>query len=201
MRLTSCLTRCGRAAAGPWRCVASRGRASPRCLITWPGGRQIAGLPGRIEESFRRQLEALPEQTRRLLALAAADPSAGPLLVWRAAGRLGIAVQAGAPTVEAGLAEFGARVRFRHPLARSAAYLSVSAAPAASIPAGTCAPRPRPASLGSRSGAAQPPAFIATLDETGRRERGEAANRCGRGQARPLRDPRRRHPAAGRHRV
>ena len=44
-------------------------------------------------------------------------------------------------------------------------------------------------------------ALGAALDETGRRERGEAADRRGRGQARPLRDPRRRHPAAGRHRV
>jgi DNA-binding CsgD family transcriptional regulator len=81
-------------------------------------------LPGRIEDSFRRQLEGLPEQTRRLLAVAAADPSGDPLLVWRAAERLGIPVAAGAPAVGAGLVEFGVRVRFRHPLARSAAYRS-----------------------------------------------------------------------------
>ena len=85
-------------------------------------------LSGRIEESFRRQLDALPPQTRRLLLLAAADPSGDPVLVWRAAGRLGIPLQAAAPAVEAGLAEFGARVRFRHPLVRSAAYRSASAA-------------------------------------------------------------------------
>ena len=83
-------------------------------------------LPGRIEGSFRRQLEGLPAETRRLLALAAADPSGDLLLVWRAAARMGIAAQAGAPAVGAGLVEFGARVRFRHPLARSAAYRSVS---------------------------------------------------------------------------
>ena len=47
--------------------------------------------------------------------------------MWRAAGRLGIAPQAARPAVEAGLAEFGARVRFRHPLVRSAAYRSASA--------------------------------------------------------------------------
>ena len=46
--------------------------------------------------------------------------------MWRAAGRLGIPVQAAAPAVEAGLVEFGARVRFRHPLVRSAAYRSAS---------------------------------------------------------------------------
>jgi hypothetical protein len=42
-----------------------------------------------------------------------------------AAGHLGIPVQAAA-AVEAGLAEFGFRVQFRHPLARSAAYRSAS---------------------------------------------------------------------------
>jgi DNA-binding CsgD family transcriptional regulator len=81
-------------------------------------------LPTRIEDSFRRQLEGLPRETRRLLVLAAADPSGDPLLVWRAAGRLGIPVAAGAPALGAGLVQFGARVRFRHPLARSAAYRS-----------------------------------------------------------------------------
>jgi DNA-binding CsgD family transcriptional regulator len=83
-------------------------------------------LPERIEDSFRRQLATLPAQTRRLLLLAAADPSGDPLLVWRAAARLGIAARAATPAVEAGLVEFGARVRFRHPLARSAAYRSAS---------------------------------------------------------------------------
>src|SRR6267378_4547244 len=47
-------------------------------------------------------------------------------LVWRAARRLGIAVQEAGPAVEAGLVEFGAPVRFRHPLVRSATYRSAS---------------------------------------------------------------------------
>jgi DNA-binding CsgD family transcriptional regulator len=80
--------------------------------------------PGRIEGSFRRQLDALPDQTRRLMQLAAADPTGDPLLVRRAADQLGIPAQAAAPAVEAGLAEFGVWVRFRHPLLRSAAYRS-----------------------------------------------------------------------------
>jgi DNA-binding CsgD family transcriptional regulator len=88
-----------------------------------PGG---APLAGQIEDSFARQLDALPDQTRRLLQLAAADPSGDRSLVWRAAGRLGIPVQARTPAVAAGLVEFGAGVRFRHPLARSAAYRSAS---------------------------------------------------------------------------
>ena len=83
-------------------------------------------LAGKIEESFGRRLDALPAATRYLLQLAAADPVGDPLLVWRAADRLGIRVGAASPAVEAGLIEFGARVRFRHPLVRSAAYRSAS---------------------------------------------------------------------------
>jgi DNA-binding CsgD family transcriptional regulator len=83
-------------------------------------------LPGRIEDSFWRQLDALPAQTRRLLQLAAADPTGEPALVWRAARRLRIPVQAATPAAGAGLAEFGAQVVFRHPLVRSAAYRSAS---------------------------------------------------------------------------
>src|SRR2546421_627243 len=83
-------------------------------------------LSGRIEESFRRRLDALPAGSRRLLQLAAADPVGEPSLVWRAAERLGIGTEAATPAVEDGLIEFGSRVRFRHPLVRSAAYRSAS---------------------------------------------------------------------------
>jgi len=83
-------------------------------------------LSGRIEESFGRRVAALPAQSHRLVLLAAADPVGDPLLIWRAAGRLGIPVQAATPPAEAGLVEFGARVVFRHPLVRSAAYRSAS---------------------------------------------------------------------------
>jgi DNA-binding CsgD family transcriptional regulator len=88
-----------------------------------PDAKPLSGL---IEESFRRRLEALPADTRRLLRLAAAEPVGDPVLMWRAAERLGIATQAATPAAEAGLVEFGARVRFRHPLVRSAAYRSAS---------------------------------------------------------------------------
>jgi len=122
--------------------IVAETRGNPLALLELPRGlspAQLAGgfglpgarpgaapLTGRIEDSFARQLAALPEATRRLLQLAAADPSGDRSLVWRAARRLGIGVQAGTPAVEAGLAEFGGRVRFRHPLARSAAYRSAS---------------------------------------------------------------------------
>ena len=99
---------------------------TPAQLTGGFGVSEAVPLDGRIEDSFGRQLEALPAQTRRLVQLAAADPSGDPVLVWRAAGRLAIGAGAAGPAVEAGLAEFGARVRFRHPLARSAAYRSAS---------------------------------------------------------------------------
>ena len=67
-------------------------RAWPR--RSWPGGfglpRARMPLPGRIEESFLRRLEALPEDARLLLLVAAAEPVGDPLLVWRAAEQLGI---------------------------------------------------------------------------------------------------------------
>ena len=88
-----------------------------------PGG---VPLSGRIEASFRRRLDALPAQTRLLLVLAAADPVGEPSLVWRAAERLGIDPQAATPAADADLLELGARVLFRHPLVRSAAYRSAS---------------------------------------------------------------------------
>ncbi|HEX5290418.1 MAG TPA: AAA family ATPase, partial [Streptosporangiaceae bacterium] len=92
-----------------------------------PGARPGGGpLADRIEDSFIRQLEALPDQTRRLLQLAAVDPSGDASLVWRAAARLGIGVHAAAPAVDAGLVEFPGQVRFWHPLVRSAAYRSAS---------------------------------------------------------------------------
>ena len=99
---------------------------TPAQLTGGFGPSSAVTLDGRIEESFGRQLEALPAQTRRLVQLAAADPSGDPVLVWRAAGRLAIGAGAAGPAAEAGLAEFGARVRFRHPLVRSAAYRSAS---------------------------------------------------------------------------
>ena len=118
--------------------IVAETRGNPLALLELPRGftpAELAGgfglpgarrLPGRIEESFRRQIEGLPDQTQRLLQLAAADSSGDPLLVWRAAGQLGIPVPAGESAVEAGLIEFGAQIRFRHPLVRSAAYRSAS---------------------------------------------------------------------------
>ena len=118
--------------------IVAEARGNPLALLELPRGlppAELAGgfalpdaipLPGRIEESFRRRLDALPADTRALVHLAAADPVGDPVLVWRAAERLGIPAQAATAAAEAGLLEVGTRVLFRHPLVRSAAYRSAS---------------------------------------------------------------------------
>ena len=109
-------------------------QGNPLALLELPRGltpQELAGgfglptvvrLSGGIEENFRRRVDVLPDQTRRLLLIAAAEPIGDPVLVWGAAARLGIDTEAAAPATEAGLVEFGMRVRFRHPLVRSAVY-------------------------------------------------------------------------------
>jgi len=114
-------------------------RGNPLALLELPRGLPAAELAGgfavptapttlstRIEDSFWRRFEALPTDTRRLSLVAAAESTGDPELVWRAAERIGIAADASAPAASAGLLEFGARVRFRHPLARSAVYRAAS---------------------------------------------------------------------------
>jgi DNA-binding CsgD family transcriptional regulator len=113
-------------------------RGNPLALLELPRGltsaELVAGfglsgvraLPQQIEESFRRQVAPLDAETRQLLLVAAAEPVGNPVLVWRAAERLGIGVTAAAPAVASGLVEIGTIVRFRHPLVRSAIYWAAS---------------------------------------------------------------------------
>src|SRR5215472_5087289 len=99
---------------------------SPAQLAGGFGLTAVQAVPGRVEESYRNRLGALPADTRLLLLVAAAEPAGDPVLVWRAAGRLGIAASAAAAAEARGLVEIGTRVRFRHPLVRSAAYRSAA---------------------------------------------------------------------------
>ena len=119
--------------------IVAETRGNPLALLELPRGSTPAELAGgfgildalplasRIEESFLRRIRTLPEETQRLLLAAAAEPVGNVTLLWRAAERLGIQADAAGPAEAEGLLELGARVRFRHPLVRSAAYRSASA--------------------------------------------------------------------------
>ena len=77
-------------------------RGNPLALLELPRGLTPAelaggfglpdapGLSGRIEDSFQRRLARLPRRPGGSLLVAAAEPVGDPVLVWRAAGRLGI---------------------------------------------------------------------------------------------------------------
>jgi DNA-binding CsgD family transcriptional regulator len=107
--------------------IVAETRGNPLALLELPPDVQgISGVPGRLEDSFRRRLEVLPAATRRLMLIAAAEPAGEPALVWRAAEHLGIGAEAVAPAADAELLTIGQRVTFRHPLVRSSVYRAAS---------------------------------------------------------------------------
>jgi DNA-binding CsgD family transcriptional regulator/tetratricopeptide (TPR) repeat protein len=83
-------------------------------------------LPSRLEERYLREVAGLPEATQRLMLLAAAEPLGDAALLWRAAERLFTDPSALVPARDAGLLEIDDRVRFHHPLVRSAVYRAAS---------------------------------------------------------------------------
>jgi DNA-binding CsgD family transcriptional regulator len=114
--------------------IVAEAHGNPLALLELPRAWTAAalsggfGLPdgvsvsGRIEESFRRRLSPLPDDSKRLLLVVAAEPVGDPTLVDAAAARLGIGHGAADPAVVAGLLEVGPRLRFRHPLVRTVVY-------------------------------------------------------------------------------
>jgi DNA-binding CsgD family transcriptional regulator len=117
--------------------IIAESQGNPLALLELPRGftpMELAGgfglgsfaLPRRIEESFRRQIATLPATTRQALLVAAAEPVGDPVLVFRAVDRLGIGVEAATSSTAARLVGFDTRIRFRHPLLRSAIYQAAS---------------------------------------------------------------------------
>jgi AAA ATPase-like protein len=118
--------------------IVAEARGNPLAILELPRAWTPAalaggfGLPdgvsvsGRIEESFRRRVVPLPDPSKRLLLVAAAEPVGDPGLIWTAAARLGISAEAVDPTRAAGLLEGGTQLRFRHPLVRSVVYRDAS---------------------------------------------------------------------------
>jgi DNA-binding CsgD family transcriptional regulator len=85
-----------------------------------------ASLPRQLEHHYAQRVRALPGQTQRLMLLAAADPTGDATLLWRAAQTLRLGRPAAAAAEAEQLLEIDSRVRFRHPLVRSAAYATGS---------------------------------------------------------------------------
>jgi DNA-binding CsgD family transcriptional regulator/tetratricopeptide (TPR) repeat protein len=124
----------GRLDAGVRDRIIAEARGNPLALLELPRGLDggfalpdAVDLPRHIEEHYLRRLDTLPETTQRLMLLAAADPLGDATLLWRAAQTLGIGTDAAEPAAREQLMEIGARVRFRHPLVRSAVYRASSA--------------------------------------------------------------------------
>src|SRR3954464_6480089 len=102
--------------------VVAETRGNPLALLELPRGLSAAelaggfGLPGalslsgRIEERFLERLGTLPEDTQRLVLVAAAEPLGDPALLWRAADRLGIVDAVLEPAESVGLIEIDSRV-------------------------------------------------------------------------------------------
>jgi DNA-binding CsgD family transcriptional regulator len=118
--------------------IVAETRGNPLALLELPRGMtamQLTGgfgipraqtLSAQIEENFVRRVEALAGQARLLLLVAAAEPLGEPQLVLRASEQLGIMISS-VDAETGGLLAIGERVRFRHPLVRSAVYRSADA--------------------------------------------------------------------------
>jgi DNA-binding CsgD family transcriptional regulator len=83
-------------------------------------------LQGHLQDHYLRRVRVLPGPAQQLMLLAAADPTGDATLLWRAAQTLGLGPDAAAAADEEQLLNIGSRVRFRHPLVRSAAYVAGS---------------------------------------------------------------------------
>jgi DNA-binding CsgD family transcriptional regulator len=80
--------------------------------------------PRSIDDDYMARVGRLPEDNRKLLLLAAAEPCGNPALLWRAAESLGVPRAAAGALECAELLSFGARVRFPRPRLRLQVYES-----------------------------------------------------------------------------
>jgi DNA-binding CsgD family transcriptional regulator len=114
-------------AGNPLALVELAGELTPEELsgavpLGWP-----LRFGGHLEELYLARVRALPDGTQTLLLVAAADPTGDPVLVYTAAGQLGTGAEAGEAAGTRRLVAWQPRVRFRHPLIRSAAYYAAPA--------------------------------------------------------------------------
>ncbi|TCN41858.1 putative ATPase [Kribbella orskensis] len=112
--------------------IVAEARGNPLALLELPRGLSRAELSfgfglahavpleTQLEQGFSQRWGALPRPTRLFLLAAALEPVGDLSLLRRALRRLEVDFAASVPAVRVGLIELGARVRFRHPLVRSA---------------------------------------------------------------------------------
>jgi DNA-binding CsgD family transcriptional regulator len=121
--------------------LVERTGGNPLALLELPGSlppEQLDGraplddvlpLTTRLERTFGERVRRLPSEARMLLLVAAAETTGDPAVVLRAGDRLGAGARALEEAEAAGLVRTtDGRLAFRHPLVRSAAYLTGSLA-------------------------------------------------------------------------
>ncbi|OKK05252.1 hypothetical protein AMK33_22840 [Streptomyces sp. CB02400] len=130
---------------GPWdehvlRRILAESRGNPLALLELSRSSTSAALAGgfglpsvqpvraRIQNAYETRIAGLPTESRVFLLAAAADPTGEPALLWRAARKLRIDPEAATDAVGAELLKIGDRVRFFHPMVRSAVYWAASPA-------------------------------------------------------------------------
>jgi hypothetical protein len=118
--------------------IVSEARGNPLALLELPRGLTPAELAGgfglpragqlsdQIEQILVQRVRALPAEAQRALLIAAAEAVGNPTLIREAVRRLGGDPADVIAAEDAGLIELGPRVRFRHPLVRSAAYAAAT---------------------------------------------------------------------------
>lgn len=107
--------------------IIAEATGNPLALIELPSPHGTAvgpmPLPRRLQEAYEADISVLPDATRLVLLLVAAEESGERSTVLAAAKALGLSPEAITPAERAGLLETGGdTVRFRHPLMRAAAY-------------------------------------------------------------------------------
>lgn len=116
--------------------ILAEARGNPLALLEFAHDAGPFGVPSpwrsrdcvvhRLEEQFVHRLERLPSATRPLVVLAAAEPVGDIPLLRRAAKLLDLEAGELDAAENAGLLTLGPRLRFRHPLVRSAVYASAT---------------------------------------------------------------------------
>lgn len=110
--------------------IVAEARGNPLALLETPKDStsiHTETVSAGIEEHYRALIADLPDDTRMLLLVAAAEPVGDPALLSRALAHLDLKPAAMTPAHDLGLIAVDTRVQFHHPVARSVAYRSATA--------------------------------------------------------------------------